>query len=41
MITLSLFSPLLAFDDPGVGNSAAAFIIIQFALALMCSRKAA
>ena len=31
---LLLFSPILAFDDPGVGNSAALFIIVQFAIAV-------
>jgi len=35
---LLLFSPLLAFDDTGVGDAAAAFIMIQFALAILRSR---
>ena len=29
-----LFSPILAFADPGVGNSAALFIMVQFAIAV-------
>jgi hypothetical protein len=31
---LLLFSPVLAFADPGVGNSAALFIMVQFAIAV-------
>jgi hypothetical protein len=36
---LLLLSPLLAFDDPGVANSAAAFMVIQFVVAIAMSRK--
>jgi hypothetical protein len=36
---LLFLSPLLAFDDPGVANSASAFIMLQFVVALWCSRK--
>jgi hypothetical protein len=36
---LLLFSPLLAFSDPGVANSGAAFIVILYVAALVRSCK--
>ena len=36
---LLLLSPLLGFADPGVANSAAAFMVIQFIAAIIRSRK--